>query len=30
MLEQQLVDLKTTIAELKEIRKLAAEAAARL
>ena len=29
MLEQQLVDLKTTIAELKEIRKLATEAAAR-
>jgi DNA-binding transcriptional MerR regulator len=30
MLEQQLVDLKTTIGELKEIRKLASEAAARL
>jgi DNA-binding transcriptional MerR regulator len=29
MLEQQLVDLKTTIGELKEIRKLASEAAAR-
>jgi DNA-binding transcriptional MerR regulator len=30
MLEQQLVDLKTTIGELKEIRKLASEASARL
>lgn len=30
MLEQQLVDLRTTIAELREIRKLAAEASARL
>ena len=29
MLEQQLVDLKTTIGELREIRKLATEAAAR-
>jgi DNA-binding transcriptional MerR regulator len=30
MLELQLVDLKTTIAELREIRKLASEASARL